>query len=128
MISPQTDASRTRQAELQIQARVAAELKKLSQAESEVLANATKSLEAADPKAGERSHYTVSKEIQDLRSKLEASKKVRPVPESLENARGDVVRCLRDNDRRPLDCWQEIENFKVEVKKLEATWVNKVTS
>lgn len=35
---------------------------------------------------------------------------------------------MRDNDRRPLDCWEEVEKFKVEVKKLEKGWVNKVTS
>lgn len=71
---------------------------------------------------------SVNKQVEDLRKKLEERKQVRALPEAVENARGSVVRCLTENDRRPLDCWQEVENFRTEVKKLESEWVNKVTS
>lgn len=63
-----------------------------------------------------------------MRTKLEARKQVRSLPEAVEGARSEVIRCLRENDRRPLDCWQEVENFKAEVKKLEKGWVEKVVS
>lgn len=53
---------------------------------------------------------------------------MRQLPESVENARSEVVRCLRENDRRPLDCWREVEAFKEEVKRLEKGWVEKVVS
>nr|7PV0_A Chain A, MICOS complex subunit MIC60,MICOS complex subunit MIC60-MIC19,Mic60-Mic19 [Thermochaetoides thermophila DSM 1495]7PV0_B Chain B, MICOS complex subunit MIC60,MICOS complex subunit MIC60-MIC19,Mic60-Mic19 [Thermochaetoides thermophila DSM 1495]7PV0_C Chain C, MICOS complex subunit MIC60,MICOS complex subunit MIC60-MIC19,Mic60-Mic19 [Thermochaetoides thermophila DSM 1495]7PV0_D Chain D, MICOS complex subunit MIC60,MICOS complex subunit MIC60-MIC19,Mic60-Mic19 [Thermochaetoides thermophi len=49
----------------------------------------------------------------------------RPLPESVEKARSEVVRCLREHDRRPLNCWQEVEAFKEEVRKLEKGWVDK---
>ena len=68
----------------------------------------------------------MAKEVETLRAKLEARKKVRQLPESVEAARGDVIRCLRENDRRPLDCWREVERFKDEVKRLEKGWVDKV--
>jgi len=68
----------------------------------------------------------VSKEVESLRARLEERKKVRQLPESLEQARSEVVRCLRENDRRPLDCWQEVEAFKEEVRRLEKGWVDKV--
>lgn len=74
------------------------------------------------------SRFTVSKEVETLRAKLEERRGVKPVPESVQEARSEVVRCLRENDRRPLDCWQEVERFKAEVKKMEMGWVDKVIS
>lgn len=70
----------------------------------------------------------VAKEIDALRARLEERKQVHALPESVETARGNVVRCLRENDRRPLDCWQEVEKFKEEVRRLEKGWVEKVVS
>jgi altered-inheritance-of-mitochondria protein 13 len=68
----------------------------------------------------------VSKEVEALKHKLETRRKVRDIPDSVEAARGEVVRCLRENDRRPLDCWREVEAFKEEVRRLEKEWVEKV--
>ncbi|KAH7316548.1 hypothetical protein B0I35DRAFT_257072 [Stachybotrys elegans] len=128
--SPETDASRERLTELKIQARVAEELKKIQQKETEALNVAHEKLSAAlnDSEDSGPSRFTLGKEVDALRKKLEERKQLRPLPDSVEGARNEVVRCLRDNDRRPLDCWQEVENFKAEVKKLEQTWVNKVAS
>ncbi|KAF5630355.1 DUF1690 domain protein [Fusarium sp. NRRL 25303] len=127
--SNETDASRSKIVELQIQARVAEELKKLQQKEAEALKIAHEKLASADFKDdNSTSQYTVSKEIEAMREKLESRKQVRPLPESVEGARNEVIRCLREHDRRPLDCWQEVENFKAEVKKLEKSWVEKVVS
>jgi altered-inheritance-of-mitochondria protein 13 len=53
---------------------------------------------------------------------------VREVPEGVDKARNEVVRCLRENDRRPLDCWREVEAFKEEVRRMEKGWVDKVIS
>lgn len=108
---------------------MAEELKKLQQQEAEALKTAQEKLAAAEYKddAGP-THHTVSKEIEEMRKKLEGRKQVRPLPDAVEGARGEVIRCLRENDRRPLDCWQEVENFKAEVKKLEKGWVEKVVA
>ena len=48
------------------------------------------------------------------------------VDEGVEKAKSEVVKCLRENDRRPLDCWKEVENFKNEVRRLEGVWVEKI--
>jgi altered-inheritance-of-mitochondria protein 13 len=115
--------------ELKVQARVAEELKKLQQKESDALKQAHEKLASSGDEADQSiSRFTVSKEVEELRRKLEERKKLRSLPDSVEGARNEVIRCLRDNDRRPLDCWQEVENFKAEVKKLEKSWVDKVTS
>lgn len=128
----QTDASRAKLVELQIQSRVADELKKIQQKETEALNLAHEKLSSAGPDKNAEdqgpSRSSVAKEVEALRTKLEARKAVRALPDSVEGARAEVVRCLRENDRRPLDCWQEVENFKIEVKKLEKGWVDKVTS
>ncbi|KAH6628635.1 hypothetical protein F5144DRAFT_579668 [Chaetomium tenue] len=136
--SNETDVSRLQALELHIQERVAAELKRLRAQESETLREAQQKLSAepaADQQGSEHqqqlagpSRQEVSKAIGDLRALLEERKKVRQVPETLENARDEVVRCLRENDRRPLDCWREVEAFKEEVRRLEKGWVDKVIS
>jgi altered-inheritance-of-mitochondria protein 13 len=74
------------------------------------------------------SRQTVAKEVEALRAKLEERRKVREFPESVATARSEVVQCLRDNERRPLNCWMEVEKFKEEVRKLEKGWVEKVVS
>lgn len=115
-----------------MQARVAEELKKLQKIQSEVLNAAHEKIASSEAKSGsnadENNSFTLGKEVEEMRRKLQERKKVRDLPESVENARSEVIRCLRENDRRPLDCYQEVESFKAEVKKLEKTWVDKVTA
>lgn len=65
-------------------------------------------------------------EVQELRRKLEGRKQMKEVDAAVETAKEDLVRCLRGNDRRPLDCWKEVEGFKEEVRRLESAWVEKV--
>ena len=62
----------------------------------------------------------------DLKQKLERRTGIKTVPEGVEKAKEEVVRCLRVKDRRPLDCWKEVEAFRVEVGKLEAEFVQRV--
>ncbi|KAK3336920.1 hypothetical protein B0T19DRAFT_471920 [Cercophora scortea] len=127
--SPETDVSRLQSLELAVQARVAAELRRLQSEEAAALREAQEKLSTTTPDSSEaapRTRQTVSKEVEALRAKLEERRKVRQLPDSVEAARGDVVRCLRENDRRPLDCWKEVEAFKEEVRRLEKGWVEKV--
>ncbi|KAL2021012.1 hypothetical protein VTK56DRAFT_7786 [Thermocarpiscus australiensis] len=142
--SNETDVSRLQSLELAIQERVAAELKRLREREADALREAQQKLSAepAPPPAEQQqqeqqrrsgggepvSQQAVSRAVEELRAKLEERRKVRQLPESVEKARGEVVRCLRENDRRPLDCWREVEAFKEEVRRLEKGWVDKVVS
>ncbi len=112
---------------------MAAELKRLRAEEAEALREAQEKLSAAagqeaDQQAQGATRQTVSREVEALRAKLEERKKVRQLPDSVEAARNEVVRCLRENDRRPLDCWREVEAFKEEVRRVEKGWVDKVVS
>ena len=60
-----------------------------------------------------------------MKKKLEARKKLEQVDPTVEKAKEDVVTCLRTNDRRPLDCWKEVETFRREVGRLEREFVEK---
>ncbi|KAK3713782.1 hypothetical protein LTR37_008268 [Vermiconidia calcicola] len=81
---------------------------------------------AAEPKPeSDRSHDSVQKEIMDLRQKLDSRKKLDKVSPEVEKAKESLVKCLRTNDRRPLDCWEEVENFKTEVGKLEKAFIQR---
>ncbi|KAI1182581.1 hypothetical protein F5B17DRAFT_419784 [Nemania serpens] len=130
--SRESDLSRAQHLELAVQARVAEELKRLSSQEDAALKSALKEASESSPTtttdedAAQRDRRTVSAEVEALRARLHKRKQLRPLPESVEKARGDVVRCLLENDRRPLDCWQEVESFKEEVRRLEKSWVDKV--
>ncbi|KAI1343333.1 hypothetical protein F5Y15DRAFT_369718 [Xylariaceae sp. FL0016] len=126
--SSESDTSRQQALELTVQKRVAAELRKLSSESSELLKKATQATEGKDDGAdsASKSSETVSKEVEALRARLDKRKQLRPLPEKVETARGEVVRCLMEHDRRPLDCWQEVETFKEEVRRLEKSWVDKV--
>lgn len=84
------------------------------------------SAKAAGDKLRDLGRESVQNEVAELKRKLEQRKRVKEVDESVEKAKSDVVKCLRDNDRRPLDCWREVEAFKREVGRLEGSWVEKV--
>ncbi|KAF7717916.1 Uncharacterized protein PECH_002681 [Penicillium ucsense] len=183
----ETDSSRAKALELEIQNRVAQELKRLQEREQQTLAEIEKRLsEAKDngsvpvsaatapvacsssgypagslnldapriPFAGreydaspvfaaprepaaqpaqpqpsanrELSRDSVLSQIDVLRNRLDGRRKLVELDESVEKAKADVVSCLRVHDRRPLDCWKEVETFKKEVAKMEAAFVDRV--
>lgn len=68
---------------------------------------------------------TVTKEIEALKKKLESRKRIEQADAAVNKAKEDVVTCLRLHDRRPLDCWKEVETFKMEVGRLEREFVEK---
>jgi altered-inheritance-of-mitochondria protein 13 len=69
---------------------------------------------------------SVQNDVQSLKKKLESRKKLSDVDEGVEKAKSEVIRCLREHDRRPLDCYKEVEKFKEEVRKMEGVWVEKI--
>lgn len=79
-------------------------------------------------RAQDLGRQSVQKEIEDLRAKLQKHKIKEEVAgdKNVARAKESVVRCLRENDRRPLDCWKEVEDFKREVGRLEKGFLGKV--
>ena len=81
----------------------------------------------APPKA-DLGRQSLQKEIDGLRQKLGQRKLKEDIvgDKAVEKAKDEMVNCLRVNDRRPLDCWKEVETFKQEVGRLEKTFLGKV--
>ncbi|KAL9081656.1 MAG: hypothetical protein Q9159_007161 [Coniocarpon cinnabarinum] len=67
---------------------------------------------------------TLQREIGALKQRLAERKQVRELDAGVSQARSSVVQCLQDNDSRPLDCWQEVESFKEEVRRLEKRFMD----
>lgn len=148
----QTDSTRAKQQELQYQQRLTAELEKLRDQEAQNIIQISESLSSEAEKPHESSlveklsdatsssstlaekqkqkdmtRDIVTREIEALKKKLATRKKTVPdqLDPALSKAKEDVVTCLRMNDRRPLDCWQEVENFKREVDRQAHEFVEK---
>jgi MICOS complex subunit MIC19 len=73
-----------------------------------------------------QSSAKVFEELEKLRKGLGERKKVRDMPRDVERAREELVACLRKNDRKPLDCWREVEAFKGSVGKMEEEFIGRV--
>lgn len=69
---------------------------------------------------------SVNGEIEALRTKLEGRSKLMKLDDGVEKAKADVVSCLRMNDRRPLDCWKEVDEFKSQVARMEEAFVDRI--
>jgi altered-inheritance-of-mitochondria protein 13 len=97
---------------------------KIKDAASNALPNnlaSSSTREAKDRQA--QSSQKVQEGIAKLKRTLSERKVLKDLSPEVEKARNAVVSCLRVNDRRPLDCWQEVEAFKTEVKKMEDKFV-----
>ncbi|KAK6526661.1 hypothetical protein TWF281_009865 [Arthrobotrys megalospora] len=124
--SPESDTTRERSASLDVQNRVAEELKRLQDKEDQIskitdehIAKESVGDPQIDRDSVARSIATLSQKLRNQSGSLDQS-------EVVKRAETAVVRCLRLNDRRPLDCWKEVEEFKREVTRLENAFVNKV--
>lgn len=56
---------------------------------------------------------------------MEKRKKLEKMDKGVEKAKSELVGCLRTKDRRPLDCWEEVQRFKGEVARLEQRFVER---
>ena len=74
------------------------------------------------------SRVKVQEEIEKLKGKLKERQLKEDITADKEvnQARVKVAACLRLNDRRPLDCWKEVETFRREVGRLEGAFLGRV--
>lgn len=67
---------------------------------------------------------TLEGDIKELRDKFVGIKNSKEDVEA-RKAREELIQCLRLYDRRSLDCWWEVKQFKEKVARLERDFVNK---
>lgn len=127
----QSNSTRAKQLELHIQNRVAAELARLEERETQLLADIEARIPAQadgdgkDDAVRELSRQKVRAEIEELRTRLHDMPQQGTLSKDVQAARDDVVKCLRSNDSRPLECWQQVEAFKKQVQAMERRFVSK---
>lgn len=70
----------------------------------------------------------MQKEIDELKKRLQARKIKEDISgdKDVKKVKEEVTMCLRVKDRRPLDCWREVEAFKREVGRLEKGFLGRV--
>ncbi|MCJ1445235.1 MAG: hypothetical protein MMC23_005740 [Stictis urceolatum] len=137
--SPESDSTRAKDLELHIQSRVHKELARLEDEQNKALKELQDKISAPEPPSLDGSQrdappkadlgrQSLQKEIDGLRQKLGQRKLKEDIvgDKAVEKAKDEMVNCLRVNDRRPLDCWKEVETFKQEVGRLEKTFLGKV--
>jgi len=83
-------------------------------------------LASSQPTKPQPTSSSVRAEIEKLRQALSQRKVLKDLPADVNTAREAVVQCLRANDRRPLDCWKEVEGFKRAVRAMEEEFVGGV--
>ena len=70
------------------------------------------------------SAVTLEGDIKELRGKFVGVKESKQDLEA-RIAREEVIKCLQLHDRRSLDCWWEVQQFKDKVAKMEREFVGK---
>ncbi|CAN3359298.1 MICOS complex subunit Mic19p [Diutina catenulata] len=117
--SAESDYSRAQYTEKYIQERVAEELQKLERDAVTKFQKTTDSALSKDPRP-ELSVATTNEKIEKLTKALQENAKLSKVelsPET-ESARGDVLACLKANEGKTLNCWDEVAKFEKLVKAL----------
>ncbi|BEI92927.1 uncharacterized protein CcaverHIS019_0505550 [Cutaneotrichosporon cavernicola] len=110
-----------------VRQRLAAESAALRQKEAEILGSISAALEKENldrDKPGTSSEV-LGNDIEAVREKIARmaqDKKNLETPE-LAAARAGVVACYKNKPEHALDCWREVDAFKVQVSKLEQAFV-----
>lgn len=144
----QSNGTRAKDLESHIQARVSEQLQRLNaqtdeslkEIESRISTAATDNPDGTkvpgaadqafrfeDSKTKDLSRVKVQKEIDALKDKLGKRQLRDDVvnDKAVDAAKKGLVSCLRINDRRPLDCWHQVETFKREVGRLEGQFLGR---
>lgn len=111
--SQESDYTRSQYAENYIQERVASELKKLEAEAVQSFKDTTASVILKDT----NNTVSVAKsndKIAQLSQLLQENAKLVAVElgDDIVKARSSVIACLKDNKGKPLNCWDEVEQFK----------------
>lgn len=123
-----SDSDRQLALEATIQARVAAELKRLGDAESAALAQTTYDLSKqniASESNSELNSVILAADLEDLKKQLERRTPNTRELKDVEQKKANVISCLRERKGRTLDCKAEVEDFKASVRELQKDFISK---
>lgn len=126
--SAESASERELSLESTIQSRVAAELKRLRDAESQALAQTTYDLSKQNIAAEsnpELNSVILAADLEELKQKLARRTPSAREMKEVDAKRQSVITCLREKKGRTLDCKSEVENFKNSVRELQVDFIAK---
>ncbi|WRT70296.1 uncharacterized protein IL334_007294 [Kwoniella shivajii] len=124
--SPSEPSSKNASADDIVRRRLAAESAHLRSQEAEILSSISAALEKEnlDKEKPGMSSEVLGRDIEEVREKVERLKERRlRENQGVKKAREQVESCYLNNPDKPLDCWKQVESFKIEVAKLEQAFV-----
>ncbi|KAG5361190.1 hypothetical protein CJU90_2565 [Yarrowia sp. C11] len=120
--SLESDYTRSQSAGQLVQQKVSEELAKVQYQAQEALALAKKNLEQAEKnevaETDSVSSADLAAKFEALKNKFETSTYVTELDKETDSVRETLVKCLQDNKGRPLDCYEEVEQFKAKLRTL----------
>jgi len=123
-ILPQSDSTRRKSSDLHIAQLVHSELQRLQSRENELFSQLSSIPDTPGATAATEdtsgllalSRAALAEKVADIKRRLEHIPSGKALgegeDEEVKRARGEVVRCLKWKDRRPLDCWAEVQAFR----------------
>lgn len=126
LIEIQSNAQRTVSLTASLEKRVHDDLAELERASDEALQTAL-STASSTPSKNDTSvnpRSELEAKIAEMKEKLDGSVKLGT--KAAEEARSEVLRCLVEKDRRPLECAEAVRKFREEARRVEKEWVEKV--
>ncbi|KTW29712.1 hypothetical protein T552_00919 [Pneumocystis carinii B80] len=125
----ESDAIRAASLEEHIQERVAVEIERLRSRERDILIEIEKELTRKNAKREKAQEKLNSFSLKDEMLKLEENTKgmfqIRDMNEKLLKKKEEVINCLKENERRPLNCDEIVKAFRKEVDLLKDEFVDK---
>ncbi|KAK6457504.1 uncharacterized protein RJT20DRAFT_125242 [Scheffersomyces xylosifermentans] len=118
--SPESDYSRAQYTEKYIQERVSAELTKLEKETIKNFQNTTNSALLPSDSSTDTSVPSLNEKIESLTKLLQENAKLAKIEigDDVKSARELVIKCLKENPGKSLNCWDEVEAFKKVVRQL----------
>jgi len=124
----ESNSTRSASIEAHIQSRVQQELARLEARSDSLQEKVEEALKRqgllTERESANLNSVTLEGDIKELREKFKGIKDSKEDVEA-RKAREDLVQCLQLHDRRSLDCWWEVQQFKDKVARLEKEFVNK---
>lgn len=118
--STESDYSRAQNTEKYIQDRVAQEIKKLEAQAVKQFKDTTNSALLKDDDKPSISVPASNEKIQHLTKLMQENISLTKVEvsEEIKSTRDSVIKCLKDNEGKSLNCWDEVQKFNLLVKDL----------
>jgi len=121
--SLESDYTRAQYTENHIQERIKQELQKIQKESSESLKEALDKLTLLAEKKGSnkdgKDSISLKHKLEELKSKLDARPSRLQVDPPVMTSKEALVNCIVDNKDRPLNCWDEVEAFKNQIRAFE---------